>query len=356
MKHFLLNSTKLTILFALFSVISFTGCEKEEDTAPDGPTERVDGIFIINEGAFLNENSSLSYIDKTTGEIENDVFYEANNRLLGDVFQSMEIYNEKAYMVINNSGVIEVINPETIGLITTITGFTSPRYFLPVSETTAYVSELFAEKVYVVNLSDNSIEREIDFPGGWSESMIMAEGNVFVSAPNANKIYVIDPSSHEIIDNIEVLPQPTSMVTDNNATIWVLSEGTLDWETGEQIETGGITAINTQTREVIETYSFPADGIFYSNLAINKISEKLYYIGGGVWSMDIINPELPTEPLIENTGEFFYGLGVCPETGNIYVSDAIDFNQKGKVIRFTSEGDKIESYKAGIVPAGFVFH
>ncbi len=355
MKHFLLNTTGLTIVFALFVLIFITGCEKDEDAAPDAPTEKVDGIFIINEGAFLNENSSLSYIDKTTGEINNNVFYEANNRPLGDVFQSMKIFNEKAYMVINNSGVIEVIHPETIELITTITGFTSPRYFLPVNETTAYVSDLFAEKIWVVNLSNNSIESEIEFPGGWSESMIKAEGNVFVSAPNANNIYVIDPSSHEIIDNIEVFSQPNSMVTDNNGTIWVLSGGTWDWETGEQVETGGITAINSQTREVNETYSFPQDGISYSKLTINKTSEKLFYIGGGIWSMDITNPELTTEPLIENTGENFYGLGVCPETGNIYVSDAIDFNQRGKIMQFSSQGNKIESFDAGVVPAGFVF-
>ncbi len=358
MKHFFINKTKLSIILASCVMFLFAGCEENDEGDPNDQAvvEKGKSVFVINEGAFQNENSSLGYIDKTTGEIHDDLFFDINDRLLGDVFQSMEITNEEAYLVINNSGVIEVINPETIELLSTISGFDSPRYMLPVDETTAYVSDMLAEKIWIVDLDDHTIESEIEFPGGWSESMIVADGNVFVTAPNANKIYIIDPSSNDIIDNIDVFAQPTSMVTDDNGTLWVISEGLLDWETGEQVEVGGITAINTQTMEATETYSFPEDGMSYSNLAINKTSQKLYYIGGGIWSFDIEGQELPTEPLIQNEGETFYGIDICPQTGDLYATDAIDFNQQGKVIQYTSEGDKVDSFDAGIVPSGFVFY
>ncbi len=352
MKNFLSNKVKLSILSALFGMVLFTNCEKDEqeDLNDQTITEKGNGVFVINEGAFQNENSSLSYIDKISGEIHNDLFYDVNNRLLGDVFQSMEIINQSAYLVVNNSGVIEVVDTKTIELKATIDGFTSPRYILPVDESTAYVSDLFAGKIWIVNLSDNTIEDGIEFPGGWSEALVKTGKNVFVTAPNANKVYVIDHISHTITDSLEVLPQPGSMAIDKYGMLWVLSEGT--WEG----ETGGLTAIDPGTPEITTELPFADDSGFHSSLTVNKAGDILYYIGNDIWEFSVDETALPSVPLIENQGEYFYGMGISPSTGNIYVTDAIDFNQKGKVLQFTSEGDKINSFDGGIVPAGFVFY
>lgn len=351
MKNYFFNKAKLSIVLALLGMCLLTNCEKDEENNPnDNSIEKVDGVFVINEGAFMNENSSLSYINKITGDIHNDLFYEANNRFLGDVFQSMKMINQIAYLVINNSGVIEIVDPETTELINTISGFTSPRHILPVDQSTAYVSDLFEGKIWIVNLSENKIESEIAFPGGWSETMSKTDERVFVTAPNANKVYIIDPSTHTITDSITVYPQPNSMLTDKDGTLWVLSGG--EWEG----DPGGLTAINPNTLEVTVELPFAENSGSHSKLTTNNTGDRLYYIGGDIWEVIVDEPELPSTPLIKNQDEVFYGLGVSPETGNIYVSDAIDFNQKGKVIRFTSEGDKIESFDAGIVPAGFVFY
>ncbi len=352
MKHFSFNKTNLSIALALFAMTFFTNCEKDEQDGLNDQTiiEQGNGVIIINEGSFQNENSSLSYIDKINDKIHNDLFYKVNERLLGDVFQSMEIINEKAYLVINNSGVIEVVEPETVEHVATIEGFTSPRHILPVDDETAYVSDLFAGKIWIVNLIDHSVESEIYFPGGWSESMLKLSGRIFVSAPDANKVYIIDPTSHTITDSLAVLPHPGTMTVDKYGMLWVLSEGT--WEG----KTGGLTAIDPGTLEITTELPFPDGSGLYSKLTVNKAGDMLYFIGNDVWKYNINDTVLPSEPLIKNKGEFFYGLGVSPSTGNIYVSDAVDFNQKVKLLQFTPSGDKINSFDAGIVPAGFVFY
>jgi len=42
----------------------------------------------------------------------------------------MNIINGKAYLVVNNSSKIEIINPKTFKSIGTITGLRSPRYII----------------------------------------------------------------------------------------------------------------------------------------------------------------------------------------------------------------------------------
>ncbi len=352
MKHFFFNTTKLTIVFALFGMTFFTNCEKDETEDLNNETliEKGQGVFVINEGAFQNENSSLGYIDNVSGEVHNDLFYEINDRFLGDVFQSMKIINNNAYLVINNSGVIEITEPETVEHVATIEGFTSPRHILPVDETTAYVTDLFAGKIWIVDLSEHSIESEIEFPGGWSEAMMKTEHGVFVTAPNANKVYTIDPSTHTVTDSLEVFPQPNSMVTDKNGMVWVLSGGTWDGEVG------GLTAINPGTFEISTEIQFAENSGSASDLTINPAGNKLYYIAGNIWEFSIEESQLQSEPFIESQGEVFYGLGICPLANDIYATDAMDFNQKGKVIKYSSQGVEIESFDAGIVPSGFLFY
>ena len=62
------------------------------------------------------------------GNVENNIFSQINSFQLGDVVQSMNIIDEKAYIVVNNSSKIEVANIDSMNSIATIQGLISPRY------------------------------------------------------------------------------------------------------------------------------------------------------------------------------------------------------------------------------------
>src|SRR5690554_356122 len=120
---------KMTRTFTIILLLLVTGsCMKygpsETEAFLPGPSSK--GLFIVNEGNFMYGNASLTYYDPQSGNVENEVFIRANGINLGDVAQSMTIHNGLGYIVVNNSGVIFVIDPATFRLKGNITGLISP--------------------------------------------------------------------------------------------------------------------------------------------------------------------------------------------------------------------------------------
>lgn len=65
---------------------------------------------------------------------------------------------------------------------------------------------------------------------------------------------------------------------------------------------------------------------------------------------------LSTQPLIEAGSRIWYGLAIHPEDESVWLSDARDYVQKGKVYRYTSSGNESASWDAGIIPGSFYFY
>jgi hypothetical protein len=49
----------------------------------------------------------------------------------------------------------------------------------------------------------------------------------------------------------------------------------------------------------------------------------------------------------------YYGLTVCPRTGDVYVADAIDYVQQGMIYRYSKERVLIDEFYVGIIPGAF---
>ena len=82
----------LTGILTIILIAVFFSCQDEEDN-PLGLPLKDDGFFIINEGAFGNSDTSLSFYSSESGEVTNNIFQLVNNRPLGDQSQSMTIHS-----------------------------------------------------------------------------------------------------------------------------------------------------------------------------------------------------------------------------------------------------------------------
>src|SRR6187551_1734336 len=145
------------VVFALITCFIYA-CEKDKTEPsealpmPGGPSFTCDtssatdtlvlhGTFIVNEGSFGSNTGAISFYSSDSSYSTTNLYQLVNGIALGDVVQSMNIYNRRGYIVVNNSQKVEVVNMENFQSVGTIAGVRSPRYILPVSNSKAYVSD-----------------------------------------------------------------------------------------------------------------------------------------------------------------------------------------------------------------------
>ncbi|MCD8101417.1 MAG: YncE family protein [Alistipes sp.] len=314
-----------------------------------------DGVFITNEGNFMYGNASLSYYTPSTGEIRNEVFIRANGINLGDVAQSMVIKDDRGFIVVNNSGIIFVIDIDTFKVVGEIGPLTSPRHIHFVSDTKAYVTDLYDPRITVFNPRTYEITGRIDTGGHNStEQMVQWDKYVFTNCWSYdNRILVINTETDAVVDEIEVGIQPTSLVLDRNGKIWTVTDGGYEGSP-YGYEAPALFRIDAATRTVEKRFDF-AVGDRPSQLCLNGTLDTLYFIHKSVWRMGVEEDRFPVRPFIEYRGTIFYGLDVNPVTSDVYVADAIDYQQPGIVYRYSSDGELLDSFRVGIIPGSFCF-
>lgn len=308
-------------------------------------------------------NASLSRYDPASGVAINDVFYNTNNFPLGDVLQSMSVIDGKSFLVVNNSGKVVVTDPLTSKYLGTIKGLNSPRHIEKVSENRLYISSLYSPSIAVVDPTTYQITSQI-YVGGGTEQMVRVGDYLFACSWSMNnQIYRIDTRTDRLVDSLTVAQQPNSMVADKDNKLWVLSDGGYAGSPyGQYI--AALTRIDAHSFEIEHRFDFADLQSSPSRLSINSTRDTLYYINGGYGSnkatsglcrMAIKQPTLSLDAFIPEAGRLFYGVGIDPRTSEIYISDAIDYVQRGTVLRYSPHGELITQFKVGIIPNAFYF-
>lgn len=346
-------SQKSSVFLIAVFIVTFYSCRKDkpdEIPQPEAVPGNSGGVYITNEGNFQFGNAKVSYYDIANSTVTEDLYETANHLPLGDVCQSLYLFKEKAYIVVNNSGKVVVVNAKTFVTTATINDLPSPRYFLPVSNSKAYVSNFYGNVISVVDLSSNTKTGDISC-SGWTEEMALSYGKVYVTNEQRDKVYVINTLTDVLQDSIQVGYGSNSIREDKNGKLWVLCAGS---------EQNNIKAslhrINPVSDQVEQSYQFTNVADSPWRLKINGSSDTLYFLNGSVFRMPITSSILPVSAFISEGIHNFYGIGVDPNNGTIYVSDAIDYVQRGAIYRYKNNGTLINTFQASIIPGDFYFN
>ncbi len=316
-----------------------------------------EGLFITNEGNFQYGNATLSYYDPATKTIENEVFFRANAMKLGDVAQSMVIRDSIGWIVVNNSHVIFAINIKTFKEVGRITNLTSPRYIYFLSDEKAYVTQLWDNRIFIVNPKRYEITGYIDCPDmtmetGSTEQMVKFGKYIYVNCWSyQNRILKIDTETDKVVDELVVGIQPTSLVMDCNNKIWTITDGGYEGSPYGH-EAPALYRIDPVTFTVEKEFRFKF-GDWPSEVQLNGTADKIYWINNDIWEMDVNAERLPLRPFLPYKNTLYYGLTVNPKNGDVYVADAIDYVQKGMVYRYSKECELLDQFYVGIIPGAF---
>ena len=326
-------------------------------TEEEGFDSAASGLFILCEGNFQYGNSSLSFYNPGDNSIENNIFFRANGMKLGDVAQSMTIHDGKGWIVVNNSHVVFAIDVNTFKEVGRIEGFTSPRYILFVNDEKAYVSQLWDNRIYIINPKKYEITGYIEVPemamgSGSTEQMVLSDGFVYCSSWSyQDRLIKIDTETDKVIDQLKVGTQPTSIVLDSNGYLWTMTDGGYEGSPFGY-EAPRLLCIKIPEFTIEKSFSFRL-GDTPRSLTIDESGKKLYWINDDVWCMDVGSDRLPVLPLIKARNTKYFGMTTDPSNGEIYVADAIDYMQNGIIYRFSESGFLIDEFYVGVTPSAF---
>ena len=364
MKH--LNLKQCVILFLSISVF-FSSCEEDENiNTKYFPKNFTQGALIANEGTWGSGDGSISFYSFDKDEVYNNVFQTINDRALGDVIQSVTLYNDKAYIIANASNKIEVVNDSTFKELGVITELSSPRYFIGINNSKAYVTQWGNEgEVKVINLDNFTVSGTITVGDG-PEKMIMIGNFVYVAnsgsfAAADNTLSVIDGRTDNIVETIELTgDNPKDMVIDANGNLWVLCYGNIVYNPDYSIASqtaSKLVQIDPSTNDIIQTIII-GESLHPTNLEASQSGNDLFYGGGygfqGIFKIGITETSVSETPILD---KYYYGFNINPNTGNIYALEpSADYVSAGTLWRYDPNGILVGEYEVSVGPNSATFY
>ena len=347
-------------IFILGLLLSFVSCNGDDPVTPK-EHNIAKGLFILNEGTFTYANSSLTFYDPEADTVENNLFYRVNLAPLGDVANSMMMDETGMYIVVNNSKYIYKVDPKTMKYQAKLDGFTMPRHIVSINKNKAYVSDQESTGLWIIDPATMQKTGFVEL-GNTTEKMVLVGDEVVVTnwsnyyqpGTSNSTIQFVNVATDELVDEMAVAAEPNAIVKDKNDNIWVLCSGGYMPPCEP-----ALFCINPSKREIIRRYDF-AEGDYPSSMTIDKEGENLYILNGGfgtldLYKMSIDDETLPTVPLVNSQSRVFSNV-VISEDGDIYLTDVKNYVQNGEVVRYTSNGEFVTSFEAGIVPGAMMFN
>jgi YVTN family beta-propeller protein len=364
-----MNFSKLVLITLTISLF-FVSCTND-DLNEDVPLGSYDnGLLILNQGGFGHSDASISYVSSDFSIAQNDIFSVVNPSItLGDTGQDVGFNNDLAYIVLNASNKIEIVNRYTLKSVGTInSGLKNPRY-IAFANGKGYVtnwgdgSVATDDYVAVIDLATKKVSSTIPVLEG-PERILENSGKLYVAHKGGysygNKISVIDATSNAVSTTITVGDVPENMEI-KDGTLWVSCAGNPSYVSSPLTETAGqIVKVSLATNKVTSTIGYSDAKKHLSNLVLNG-NDVYYTIDSDIYKMSATATALPTTSAFSTTAQGVYGVySFAVHGSHIYVGDAGDYAHNGKVYVYAltapSIGTLEKTFSVGVIPAGFYFN
>lgn len=396
---------KKALMLFTFGVLAAVACQKnlvpespakdaslkgEEVSVKEFPAD-IKKVFVLNEGQMGANNATLDFLRRSDGQYITGAFKKMNPSAaagLGDVGNDIAIHGDEVWMVINNSGLVEVVSAADETEIAVVE-IPTPRN-VAFDDKYAYVTSwagAFATYgpdynvtdsanpkgcVYRVDLSTKKLAGSVEV-GYQPEGIAYYDGKLYVANSGGissqlpplyaydNTVSVIDTKSFAVTRTVKVEVNLKNVYADGKGHIFVTSLGNYyDVHSGlYMFPASNPDQVTRVERDFLKhthvSCSFALGEDVYCIGTENEFAfnEKHVYT---LWSYNAVKNKLNLYPV--DLGGVPYGMAVLEddmEIRTLLVGDAGDYFNPGTVscYRLYDAQDKVWSVTAGVCPGHF---
>ncbi len=346
-----------------FAILSVFSCTKE---SPEVIIPFDKKVIVINQGNFTEHSASISIYDESTGAIENRVFESANGVSIGATVISGAIApNRQAYLICNNPDKIEIIDSRTAKVASDpiINGLASPRDAV-----------ITRDRIYVTNWDYDYVVNSIGFwefinsyvavydaftgnlikkvkVGTDAEGILLYGDKLFVAVKEGVRVLDITNDNFDVLATIRpasVTGGAKHFAIDKNGSLWA------------SFPDKGVVQIDPRNMSVLSVAEVPVDSMDGYITSDDK-GENIYtyhtifdsnYMAqeSSVYRVDISNAII-TKLF---SGNYFYGVGVSPSTGNIFTAE-VNFTSNSLIKIFSKSGALQATATSGVGTSRYLF-
>ena len=300
-------------------------------------------IFVSCEGNFYDGNQGSLWT------ISDNEIHEYPNNPIGSVVQSLYVYEDLLFVVVNGSSNIQIfqITESSLTPIDIVdTGASGPREMV-VYNNKLYFTNWYSMDIKKLNLQTLQIESSIQMPG-LPEDIIYHDGLLYISITmnsdwsDGNQVVVVSPVSETVVDSFEVGLGPGNLVVHNDELYVSRTYYDSSWNAFY-----GTSKIKTDGTVIVENYGSGA----VCGGSLHTYQSSIYRTyEGGIAKLDDDLQIIPDSKIGDYAPEEIYSSDVF---GEIIYFGLSDFLGNDEVAVVGEDGVEIARYAVGSLPGDF---
>ena len=354
------------------------------DTGGKAQKSEIVGMYLLNEGNMGSNKSTLDYLDlsgnDSTVHYYRNIYSERNPSTvmsLGDVGNDCKIYGSRLWLVINCSNKVEVARAEDAVKIGKV-DIPNCRY-VSFKDEYAYVSS-YVGSVYsgsssplgsVYKVDTLSLQKVDSCTVGYQPEEIAIIGDKLYVANSGgyqgmtgqgyeSTVSVIDLTTMQESDKIEVAPNLHHLKADKYNQLWVTARGNYMDEDGSiwwlEDDGNGRMKVGGHLDQPVSDLCIVGDSLYFYGSQWSEItmSNTVTYGIIDIRTHQIISTSLSNAPEVSKI-RMPYGIIVNPIHKDFYLMDAKNYVSSGELLHFLPDGTFDWKVKTGDIPAHAAF-
>lgn len=340
--------TRINLLLAAAASVLLWGC-KDNGGGAIIPVVKTHGYWILGEGSYGSDNSTLYYYDFSTRTVSDRFTAENPGEKVGNTANDMKIYGSKLYVAVDASNQVLVLDAASGRILKRIDmgqadGMDREPRAVACAAGKVFVS-LYSGEVARIDTTD--LEKPVDYlacngSSPWNEGIAAVNEQLLavVQSREGNTLTLIDIPSFTVQGRVEVPANPSELAVADDRTVYVATWSVYDPTTFAEVAKPALHKVDLTAK----TYT-TIPGVEVQRIAIHggmlygintTYDPTTYAPNGSLVKIDLTTNTVKT--MIEAQEGSFNGVNVNPVNGYLYVMNVAADYITSSILPFDENG------------------